>query len=157
MPPIPLPLKGACRCGRVEIEVTKAPICTAACHCRGCQKMSSSAYSLTAMVPADGFAVTKGETVIGGLHGADLQHNSCDHCKTWLFTRIAGVDWFVNVRPTMLEETAWFHPFMETYTRTRLAFAATGAIRSFAEFPEMEELEPLVQEYQVWATGAALD
>lgn len=151
MSSIPLPLTGTCRCGRVEIEVSKAPICTAACHCPGCQKMSSSAYSLTAMVPADGFAVTKGETVIGGRHGQDLHHQFCDHCKTWMFTRVAGVDWFVNVRPTMLEETAWFRPYMETFTKTRLPFAETGAVRSFAEFPAMEELKPLMREYRAWA------
>lgn len=151
---IPLPLKGSCRCGRVEIEMSKAPICTAACHCRGCQKMSSSAFSLTAMVPADGFAVTKGETVIGGVHGPELQHNFCDHCKTWMFTRIAGVDWFVNVRPTMFDDTDWFRPFMETYTSTKLSFAETGAVRSFDEFPAMEELEPLVRDYQIWAQSS---
>lgn len=150
MPSMPVPLKGACRCGRVEIEVSKPPIATAACHCRGCQKMSSSAYSLTAIIPAEGFAVTKGESVIGGLHGQDLHHHFCGHCMTWMFTRVEGVDWFVNVRPTMLEETAWFRPFMETFTKTKLPFAETGAVRSFPEFPAMEELEPLMKEYQAW-------
>ncbi|MCB1470622.1 MAG: GFA family protein [Rhizobiaceae bacterium] len=149
MPAIPLPLKGSCRCGLVEIELTKAPICTAACHCRGCQKMSSSAYSLTAMVPAEGFAVTKGEPVIGGLHGADIHHYFCPHCMTWMFTRPQGFD-FVNVRPTMLEDTAWFRPYMETYTRTKLPFAETGAVRSFETFPAMEEIGELVQGYAEW-------
>lgn len=106
------------------------------------------------MVPADGFAVTKGETVIGGMHGAELQHNFCDHCKTWMFTRIAGVDWFVNVRPTMFDDTGWFHPFMETYTATKLPFAETGAVRSFDEFPAIEELEPLVHDYQIWVQSS---
>ncbi|WP_378949336.1 GFA family protein [Mesorhizobium sp. ANAO-SY3R2] len=150
MPSIPLPLKGACRCGCVEIEVSKPPIATAACHCPGCQKMSSSAYSMTAIIPADGFVVTKGEPVIGGLHGQDLHHHFCGHCMTWMFTRIEGVDWFVNVRPTMLEETAWFRPFMETFTSTKQPFAETGAVRSFPEFPAMEELGPLMKEYQAW-------
>lgn len=150
MPPMPLPLKGSCRCGRIEIRVSKPAICTAACHCRGCQKMSASAYSLTAMVPADGFAVTKGEPVIGGMHGDALHHYFCPHCMTWMFTRPQGVD-FVNVRPTMLDETAWFRPYMETYTSTKLAFAETGAVRSFEEFPAMEEIGALVRGYQEWA------
>lgn len=151
MPSIPLPLKGTCRCGRIEIRVSKPPIATSACHCKGCQKMSSSAYSLTAIIPADGFAVIRGEPVIGGLHGADLHHHFCGHCMTWMFTRVVGMDWFVNVRPTMLEETAWFHPFMETWTSTKLPFAATGAVRSFSEFPAMEDYEGLMKEYQAWA------
>lgn len=149
MPSIPLPLSGSCRCGRVEIRVTKPPLATSACHCRGCQKMSGSAYSLTAIIPVDGFAVTKGEPVIGGLHGPDTHHFFCGHCMTWMFTRPEGMP-FVNVRPTLLDDTAWFRPFMETYTSTRLPFAETGAVRSFAEFSAMEEYEGLVGAYQAW-------
>ncbi|MFC3208307.1 GFA family protein [Aquamicrobium soli] len=150
MPSIPLPLAGSCRCGQVEIRVTKAPICTAACHCRGCQKMASSAYSLTAMVPDDGFEVVKGEPVIGGAHGADIHHYFCPHCMTWMFTRPLGFG-FVNVRPTMFEDASWFRPYMETYTSTRLPFAKTGAVRSFAEFPAMDEIEGLLRGYAEWA------
>ena len=141
MPATPLPLSGSCRCGRVAIRVTKPPLATGACNCRGCQKMSASAYSLTAIIPADGFAVTKGEPVIGGLHGADTHHFFCGHCMSWMFTKAEGMP-FVNVRPTMLDDTGWF---------TKLAFAETGAVRSFPEFPAMEEYEGLVGEYRAWA------
>ncbi|KQZ87159.1 aldehyde-activating protein [Mesorhizobium sp. Root157] len=150
MTTIALPLAGSCRCGQLEIRITKAPICTAACHCPGCRKMSSSAYSLTAMVPADGFEVVKGEPVIGGLHGADIHHYFCPHCMTWVFTRPVGMD-FVNVRPTMFDDTSWFRPYMETYASTRLPFAETGAVRSFETFPTMEDIEGLVRGYAEWA------
>jgi hypothetical protein len=150
MPPIALPLVGSCRCGRVEIRITKAPICTAACHCHGCQKMASSAFSLTAMVPADGFEVVKGEPVIGGLHGADLNHYFCPHCMTWMFTRPVGFD-FVNVRPTMFDDTSWFRPYMETYASTKLPFAETGAVKSFETFPTMEDIGGLMKGYADWA------
>ena len=147
-----LPWTGSCRCGDVEILVGKAPVCTAACHCRGCQKMASSAFSLTAMVPADGFAVTKGETAIGGAHGPDLHHHFCPRCMSWMFTRIEGVDWFLNVRPTMLDDLGWFsRPFMETFTSTKLPFVETGAVRSFEKFPAMEELPGLLEDFAAWA------
>ena len=64
-----LPMEGGCRCGRVRLRIAKAPLLTMACHCTGCQRMSSSAFSLTAAIPSDGFEVTQGETVMGGLHG----------------------------------------------------------------------------------------
>jgi hypothetical protein len=153
MPSVPLPLKGSCRCGRLEIRLTKAPICTAACHCHGCQKMAASAYSLTAMVPVDGFEVTKGEPAIGGAHNAAIQHYFCPHCMTWMLTRPVGFD-FVNVRPTMLDDTGWFRPFMETYTSTKLPFAETGAVRSFAEFPAMEEIGGVLREYGKWMSDS---
>ncbi len=142
--------EGGCRCGRVRFRVTKRPLLTMACHCTGCQRMSSSAFSLSAAIPADGFEVIAGEPVIGGLHGADLNHYFCPHCMTWMFTRPVGFD-FVNVRPTMLDDTSWFRPYMETYASTKLPFAETGAVRSFARFPTMEDIGELIAGYADWA------
>ncbi len=44
---------------------SRPPLATFACHCTGCQRMSSSAYSLSAMVPSDGFEILSGEPVRG--------------------------------------------------------------------------------------------
>lgn len=137
-----LPAAGACRCGRVRIAVTAAPIMTAACHCTGCQRMSGSAFSLTAMVPAEGFAVTAGEPVLGGLKGA-TRHWFCPDCLTWMFTRPEGVD-FINLRPTMLDDPSWFVPFIETCTGEALPWARTPATHSYAGFPPMEEFPTLL-------------
>ena len=108
--------------------------------------MSSSAYSLSAAIPSEGFAVTKGEPVVGGLHGAS-KHYFCGHCMTWMFTRPEGIDWFVNLRPTMLDDHAWFAPFIETWTAEKLPWAATSAVHSYEALPSFEEYEPLVAEY----------
>jgi len=63
-----------------------APLLAMACHCTGCQRMSASAFSLSAAIPTAGFAVLKGEPVLGGLHGA-AHHYFCPHCMSWVFTR----------------------------------------------------------------------
>ncbi|WP_394825779.1 GFA family protein [Pendulispora albinea] len=148
-----LPMLGGCRCDRVRIRVTKAPLITTACHCNGCQRMSSSAFSLTALFPADAFEVTQGDPVIGGLHGPDAHHFFCAHCMTWMFTRPAALPHIVNVRPTMLDEHAWFAPFLETFTKTKLPWAVTGAVHSFEEFPPMEAYEALLQAFASHGAG----
>ena len=71
-----LPWEGGCRCGKVRIKVSAPPLLSMACHCTGCQKMTASAFSLSLAIPAEGFEVTEGEPVIGGLHGADHHY----HC-----------------------------------------------------------------------------
>lgn len=141
-----IPQEGGCRCGQVRLKISAPPILTMACHCTGCQKMSSSAYSLSAAIPAEGFEVIAGEPVIGGLHGAS-RHYFCPHCMTWMFTRPEGMDWFVNLRPTMLDDTSGLAPFIETFTSEKLPFAATGAVHSYETFPPMEAYEGLVQEF----------
>lgn len=141
-----LPLAGSCRCGRVTIAVSAAPLLTAACHCTGCQRMSSSAYSLSAAFPVEGFRVTGGEPVIGGLHGA-ARHHFCGYCMTWMFTTAEEMP-FVNVRATMLDDTSWFVPFLETYTSEALPWARLPVVRhSYARFPPFEDYERLVAEY----------
>jgi hypothetical protein len=50
----------------VRIKMTAPPFLTMVCHCTGCQRMTGSAYSLSAAFPSNEFSVTKGEPVIGG-------------------------------------------------------------------------------------------
>jgi hypothetical protein len=117
-----------------------------ACHCTGCQRMTASAFSLSAGFPSEGFTVTKGEPVIGGLHGA-TRHYFCRYCMSWMFTRAEGFDWFVNVRATMLDDPSWFTPFIETWTSEKLPWATTPAAHSFEKVPPFEEFERLAEEF----------
>ena len=141
-----LPMEGACRCGRVKIRISAPPMLTMACHCTGCQRMSGSAYSLSAAIPTAGFAVTEGEPVVAGAT-PEAGHHFCQDCMTWMFTRPQGIDFFVNVRPTMLEDTGWYSPFLETFTSEKLAWAATPAVHSYDKFPPMEDYERLLGDY----------
>ena len=106
-----LPAEGGCRCGRVRIRISAPPLLSMACHCTGCQRMSSSAFSLSVAIPGSGFEVVQGEPVIGGLHGEEAHHYFCGWCMSWMFARpqVPGVD-FVNLRPTMLDDAKWFSP-----------------------------------------------
>ena len=142
-----LPWDGGCRCDGVRVRVTSPPLLTGACHCTGCQKMTASAYSLTVTVPAEGFAVTKGEPVIGGLHGPVSHHYHCPHCLSWVFTRAEGFDWFVNLRAPALDDHSWFEPYIELWTREKLPWAATAARHSYDTSPEMAEFETLMRGY----------
>jgi len=107
--------------------------------------MSASAYSLSVLVPAPGFEVTSGEPVIGGLHG-DSRHFHCPHCKSWMFTRPKGLD-LVNVRATMLDDHAWYAPYVETCRAEGFPWAVTGAVHSFPSIPGNEVFGPLVAEF----------
>lgn len=138
--------EGGCRCGQVRFRVRGRPILTMACHCTGCQRMTASAFSLSALHASDVFEVVQGDPVIGGLHGP-TRHFFCPHCMSWLFTRPEGLDDYVNVRATMLDDARDFTPFIETYTSEALPWAKTPAVHSFEKFPPMERYPELVKEY----------
>ncbi|MEQ8859191.1 MAG: GFA family protein [Pseudomonadales bacterium] len=138
---------GQCRCGELQFEVDRPPILTAACHCRGCQRMTSSAYSLTEIYPRDAFKVTLGEPVLGGLQQG-TRHYFCPRCKSWLFTHPEGEEALVNVRATMMEDAQAFVPFIEFFTSEALPWARTGAAHSFETTPPNEQWPDLIAEYQ---------
>ena len=147
MPDMRLPAEGGCRCSRLRFRISKPALLTMVCHCRGCQRMSASAFSTSIAVPTDGFAVIAGEPVIGGLHGPEARHHHCDHCKSWVFTRVEPELGFVNGRATLLDDAGWFVPFVETCTSEALPWVRTPARYRFERFPEMSEYGPIVQEF----------
>ena len=142
-----LPWEGGCRCGATRLKVTRPPLLASACHCSGCQRMSASAFSLTLSLPAEGLEVTRGEPVPGGAKGPQSHHFHCPECKSWMFTRIEGLDWVVNLRPSMLDEHRWFVPFLEFFTGERLPWASTPARHSYESAPELAEFEPLIKAF----------
>ncbi|WP_111978664.1 GFA family protein [Algibacillus agarilyticus] len=44
------PIQATCQCGQVSYQLNAAPLKVLACHCTECQKLSTSAYSITALV-----------------------------------------------------------------------------------------------------------
>ncbi len=140
--------EGGCRCGKVRFRVEGPPMVTMACHCRGCQRMTAGAFSASALYPAERFALTQGEDVLGGIK-THQDHRFCPDCLSWLFTRVAALN-LVNIRSTLLDDPSGFAPFAETYVSAKLPWAQTGAVRSFAEFPTEGEYPALMAEHAAW-------
>jgi hypothetical protein len=149
-----LPVEGGCRCGQVRFRVSAPPLVTAACHCAGCQKMASSAFSLTATVPTDGFAVIRGEPVLGGLHG-QTRHYFCGYCMSWMFTQADAIAGLTNIRTPLLDDGRWTEPFIETFTSEKLAWATTPAVHSYATFPSVGEYGGLMAAYKAHIAGSS--
>jgi hypothetical protein len=141
--------QGQCRCGTVRIEAAGPPLVTMACHCTGCQRMTGGAFSVSSFYPADRFAVKHGKTVRGGLKtGPD--HEFCPDCMSWMFTRAAEIEGFVNVRSTMFDDAQLHRPYVEMYLGEAIPGAASGAVRSYAGFPQESEFPELIAGYAEW-------
>jgi hypothetical protein len=141
--------EGSCRCGEVRFRAEGAPLVTMACHCTGCQRMTASAFSLSSVYPADRFEVTEGEPVIGGLKGA-TRHFFCPSCMSWLYTLPEGLDGFVNVRSSMLEDAKAHRPFVDVFVGEGMGWAASGAERRYDTVPEETEFPQLMADYAQW-------
>ena len=142
-----LPWSASCLCGQVKMRISAPPLVAMACHCRGCQKLTSGPYSLTLMIPPGGFEIAEGAPVLGALHRPESQHHYCPECKSWLFTTAPMLGGATNFRPTMLEDASWVVPYVEAMTAEKLPRVVTGAKHSFEGFPPPEKYEELMAGY----------
>ena len=141
--------QGGCRCGQVRFELKQPVLLTMACHCKGCQRMTGSAFSLSAMYASTNFEIVAGEPVIGGMK-ASPPHYVCSQCSSWIFTRVPSpMGDFVNVRATLLDDIDHTPPFIETCTDEKLAWVDTSATHSFEKFPPREEFAGLIAKFIV--------
>jgi hypothetical protein len=143
-----LPWNASCLCGQVKMRVTAPPVVAMACHCKGCQKLTSGPYSLTLMLPASGLEV-EGQTQLGALHRAESQHHYCSRCLSWLYTTSPNLSamGFLNFRPTMLDDASWVTPYIESNIAEKLPGVVTGAKHSFEGFPTSDKYPELMAGY----------
>ena len=137
---------GGCRCGAARFAVTGDPLITVACHCHGCQKMTAGPFSLSSLYAADAFTLTAGETVRGGA-GTGPDHQFCPKCLSWVFTIPDGMDGYVNVRSTLLDDYAGHAPFAEFYLDEGLPRMSSGARHSFGHAPDSAGFRQLIQDF----------
>lgn len=145
--PLNGPLNGRCLCGAVRVRVSKPPLLTLACHCRDCQKLSASAYSLTVMIPRDGFSC-EGDLITGGLGSEDRTHFFCRSCLNFIYSRVAWAEERVNLRLSILDDAAAFEPFVELMTEEKMPWAKVPAPHSYARVPaSLGALQDLMDAY----------
>jgi len=53
----------------------------------------------------------------------------------------------VNLRATMLDDHAWFRPYVETCRSEGFPWATTGAAHSFPNIPPVDVWGPLLTEF----------
>jgi len=142
-----LPWSASCLCGQVKMQISAPPIIAMACHCRGCQKLTSGPYSLTLMIPEQGFAVVSGETEIGGLRREAGRQFYCPNCKSWVFTQGESLQGLVNFRATMLDDARWVQPYVDTMAAEKLPSVVSGAVHSFPAWPAESDHADLIAGY----------
>ena len=112
MDDITYPITGACQCGGVTYELLEPPTLVVACHCRECQKLSTSAFSITAIVDASSMAF-KGEmkdwsrnAESGNISAA----KSCPTCGNRLYHYNPQEPNQLKLKPSTLSDTRIIKP-----------------------------------------------
>ena len=117
---------GGCLCGAVRYSVPREPAIVAVCHCRDCQKQTSSAFSLIAAVPRSELAIegecASFETI--GASGFPVTRSFCGNCGSPLFseTKSGNEAGLAFVKAGTLDETDDLAPTAHVWTASKQAW-----------------------------------
>lgn len=109
--------EGGCQCGAIRYRLLRAPVALYACHCRDCQKQSSSAFGLSMWMERDAIEFSGAKPGIFRTHGDSGREKLCafcENCGTRIYhaggaTRTAGSE-ALSIKAGTLDDTSRIMP-----------------------------------------------
>ncbi len=149
------PIEGGCLCGAVRYRVTEKPLAVYACHCRDCQKLSGSAYSLMMPVRAEAFeqlggAPTIREKTAEGGRVIAIAH--CQTCGTRVWHEPRSAPQYVMVTPGTLDDPSWIEPAAHVWASRRLPGVELDPACAVYE-GQIADRALLFTAWETWLTG----
>ena len=117
MSDIQYPIRGACQCGNVSYELLQPPLMGVACHCRECQKLSTSAFSITAVVKTDAVRFHGELKEWGRVAESGNRNNArfCPECGNRIYHFNPDQPDTIKLKPSNLEDTRMIRPTMHVW------------------------------------------
>ncbi|AMO70231.1 glutathione-dependent formaldehyde-activating protein [gamma proteobacterium BDW918] len=112
MSDIQYPLEGSCQCGNIRYQLLAPPLKIMACHCKACQKLSTSAFSITALVNADSLVV-QGELAQWERLAESGNKNYakfCPHCGNRIYHFNQDQPETIKLKAASLDDTRILNP-----------------------------------------------
>lgn len=142
---ISYPVSGSCQCGQVRLQPLSAPKLVVACHCRECQKLSTSAFSITALVNANQVLIT-GELQHWERLAASGNRNCakfCPGCGNRIYHYNPATPAQLKLKACYLENTAMLVPQMHLWVSEKQPWLQLPeGVVQFAQQPEQLPLVP---------------
>ena len=104
---------GSCQCRHVRYKVTGKPLTLFNCHCKECQKQSSSAFGMALWVKKESIEILSGKlkTWVRNLPNGDtMECDFCPECGTRIFHRHTSRKDIISIKPGTLDDTFWLKP-----------------------------------------------
>lgn len=124
----PLPLTGGCQCGRIRYRLNARPLVFYLCHCRECQRQTSSAFGESLRFAREALEVDGDLEVFRRTSDAGHAREGwyCPDCgvRIWHGSQGSGE---LNIKAGTLDDTSWLTPAGHIWTRSKQPFVAIGA------------------------------
>ena len=144
--PVSAGREGGCQCAAVRYRLLRAPLALYACHCRACQKQSSSAFGMSMWVERDGIAFRGAAPRIyrtRGDSGAAKDCAFCGECGTRLYHENAGSG-VLSVKAGSLDDSSDLAPTAHLWVKRAQPWmkALIESASCFETEPENEAVLP---------------
>jgi hypothetical protein len=108
---------GGCMCGQVRYSATADAVFTGVCHCKHCQKLTGSAFSVGVGVPKTALSIQGSlkEFQFKGGSGQVVSLQSCPNCGSPIFSEAAALPGISIIRAGTLDDTSSLKPTMEIF------------------------------------------
>ena len=150
MAKVSLPIEGGCQCGKLRYQVTQPPMMIYCCHCTNCQKISGSAFAISATVFEVSFAFTAGEPrKTEWLSDAGNQRYGyiCGDCGTRIVHGQEPSIGVLSLRAGTFDDTNWVEPAGHIWTGSAQNWVNFGSDDILFE-AQPKDYTPLVEKFK---------
>ena len=113
-------VEGGCLCGGLRYRIARgSELCVYCCHCRDCQRLSSSAFAVSMVLPSAAFALLQGEpasVVRRAASGREIHGFFCAACGTRLFDRFPAFPDIMVLKAGTLDDPRGLEPVAQFWT-----------------------------------------
>lgn len=118
------PIEGSCQCGGVRYTLLAEPLLVLACHCKECQKLSTSAFSITAFVRREDIAFhgTMADWSRIAASGNVNAAKFCPTCGNRIYHVNPNEPDTIKLKPSNLSDTSIINPSAHIWVSEKQAW-----------------------------------
>lgn len=122
-----LPLTGGCQCGAVRYRVNAVPFVFYLCHCRECQRHTSSAFGESLRVRSADLEIEGEMKCVTRVSDAGNVREGwfCPECGVRIVHGTRGAE-MVNIKAGTLDDATWLVPTGHIWVRSKQRFFHIG-------------------------------
>ncbi len=132
---------GGCLCGNIRYTCEAEPMMMAICHCKNCQKQTSTSFSILVAVPKGALNI-EGELSAyndQGSSGQAVIRKFCGKCGSPILSDVAALPTMDFLKAGTLDDTSWLKPEAQLWCDSAQSWLKLDAdIAQMAQNPPME-------------------
>jgi hypothetical protein len=122
---------GGCQCGSIRYQLSGEAKMLYACHCRDCQKQSSSAFGMSLIIARENLRLSKGgETLRSwdtrGDDGEVKRCYFCPDCGSRIYHGSERDDADISIKAGSLDDTGWLRPVAHIWLHSAQPWITIG-------------------------------